>query len=83
MYKRQERIMRNGYLDVMGKFAKEESRAYIAQRDDARDVYTNQLVRYSKQRHLKMVADRRANMNTPYMFYTEKIMAKLAEQPAC
>ena len=76
---RQENIARNleERLDIMAKFTKDESQAYLQHRQDRGGVYETQLVKYTRDTHKKRMHGQKNAKNTPYLIYADKVVSTL------
>ena len=75
---RQERLLKDmdEYFDVVEKFTKEESQAFLRNREESRSVYESQVARFAKDHHRKEVASRKSKKSNPYLVHAEKFISK-------
>lgn len=77
MHKRQEKILKDVdvYFDVMEKFAKEESKAFLAKKEGNCSEYVYKITRYAQDnRHRKIGLNHKPNAR--YLAYAERVIAK-------
>ena len=79
--KRQERILKDVdvYFDILSKFTKEESKAYLEHVNDARMKYVNKLAKYAKDNRRKRIEATKGKPNSHYLAYAQKVISKLFE----
>ena len=80
LHKRQKKLLRDvgDYFDVDERFNKEESKAYLIQKEEADGLYATQLAKYAKDSHRRHISTMRSKTNLPYLAYAEKIVAKFS-----
>lgn len=67
------------HLDIMAKFTKDESRAYLVRKREGNSKYDSQLIRFIKGSNTKKSHKHRGKMNSQYLMYAEKYLANLLE----
>lgn len=77
--KRQENIMQNieERIDIMAKFTKDESSAYIRRKKEGIDPYESQIIRYIKDAHVKKSYNEVRVNNNQYLLYADRYISTL------
>jgi len=77
--KRKDGIIENidEHLDVMAKFTKDESRAYLIKKREGNTKYNSQLIRYIKDANKKKSHQHHNNLNSQYLMFAEKYLDNL------
>ncbi len=79
---RQKYMMENieDHIDVMAKFSKDESHAYLKHRQEVGGEYDTKVIKYARETHMKHAQRQAKIKNAQYLMYAEKVVSSIAHQ---